>query len=76
MEVMGLSPARLVVNGLGAVGGLMVADRYILPALPASILGIPTSSGAGKFGLDDVISGIAAVLGAAVANSIYSKAKA
>lgn len=71
MQILGMSPSRLIVNGIGAAGGAIVADRFIVPMLPAEIMGVP-ARGDG-FGLDDVLVGICAVAGAALANQLMSK---
>lgn len=71
MMILGMSPARLVVNGAGAVAGTILAEKFIVPAMPAEIFGIP-ARGAG-LGLDDLVVGISAVAGAALANKVMSK---
>ena len=71
MQVLGMSPARLIVNGAGAVAGTIVAEKFIVPMMPAEIFGIP-ARGEG-LGLDDLVVGVSAVAGAALANKLMSK---
>lgn len=71
MQILGMSPARLLVNGAGAAAGAIVAEKFIVPMLPVELAGIPMRGD--TFGGDDVIVGICAVAGAALANKVMSK---
>lgn len=73
MQVLGMSPARLLVNGAGAALGAIAAERFLVPQLPPQVFGIPMRGDG--FGGDDVLVGVCAVAGAAIANKLMSQVK-
>lgn len=64
-----MNPGRFLLQAAGAGAGVWACENYILPNLPA----LPGPADPAAFGLDDVISGAAAVLGAMAGNALYSK---
>lgn len=74
MQILGMSPARLLVNGAGAAVGAIAAEKFFVPMLPAEVFGVPMRNGS-TFGGDDVLVGVCAVAGAALANKLMSNVK-
>ena len=73
MTLFGMSPARLLANGAGALGGIWLSESFIVPNLPEGLFRIGAKRDAPGIGLDDVVTGVMAVIGAAAANQAFSK---
>ena len=72
MLILGMSPMRLAVSGLGAHYGAKIARDTVLPMLANSFPNVIKAPEAGKLGAYDFLVGVGAVLGAAGANKLLS----
>jgi hypothetical protein len=73
MTILGMSPLRLVVGGAGAHIGVKVTRDSLLPMLAQqfpNLVGAPKDSIVP--GVADVLIGAGAVVGAALANKLFS----
>jgi hypothetical protein len=74
MMILGMSPTRILVSGAGAAGGIYVSQRWVTPFLEDHVPSIFHPSG-NELGLDDLVDGVCAVIGAAAANKAFSDIK-
>lgn len=73
MMILGMSPTRLAVSGLGAHFGAKIGRETVLPAIANSFPNlVPAPNADGKLGMYDFLVGVCAVLGAAGANKLLS----
>lgn len=61
---------RFAINALGAGVGFTVAANYVLASVPASVRNIEFFGGVG---MQEVILGASALVGAMAANAVYNK---
>lgn len=64
-----MNPARFALQATGAGLGVFVGQVFVLPNIPQ----LPGPTAANTFGLDDVVAGACAVLGAMLGNAVYSR---
>jgi hypothetical protein len=67
----GAGVLRFAANVAGAAVGLWVYDRWLDPAIPDEVFGISTVRGPG-LDLGDFFAGASALLGAMLANNLFS----
>lgn len=72
MLILGMSPMRLAVSGVGAHYGAKIARENILPMLANNFPNVIKAPEPGKLGVYDFLAGVGAVLGAAGANKLLS----
>lgn len=71
----GMTLPRILVNVLGASGGLVMSERFLTSNYQPgkTFLGLPMVSGAGELGWDDITDAALTLAGAAAANMILSR---
>lgn len=74
MVILGMGPKTLVVGGLGAHFGSKIARDTLVPKLAGMFPNLIAAPDPAKLGVYDVLIGVGAVLGAALANKLVSNA--